>query len=163
MPKLVVVNTEVGTVGTQMLDFYLARHGIGATTWEGDERALNRIRNCAAGTRVLIHGQHSEIRALGVLSAEPAKEVLRTVTLEQSPDEEKWATGAILAARVVYRTLDHFHQFDQPVSLSKELGWTKHVVPIKYTVNEIPDDDDAEKIWAKAVDCAIKQMTKALL
>jgi hypothetical protein len=120
------------------------------------------VANFPAGTRVLVHGAESQIHALGILSAEKATEVLRTAVVEGTWNDEEVATGAQVPLRVVYRTLDHFHCFAEPINLA-DLGWSPDYKPINGTICEMPDGQKAEDIWQKAVDLALTEKRAALL
>jgi hypothetical protein len=158
---LSIANTEFRYFGTQLLAFYLKRHGFGASYHSGNENLLNRIRNYPHGIRVFVHGAGSEIHALGITSAEPATEVLRTAILEV-PWDESLPAGATIPLRIVYRTLDHFHRFERPINLAS-LGWSPDWKPIMGTINELPDEELTEDIWKKAVNLAIQENEASLL
>jgi hypothetical protein len=83
--KLILANTEVNYFGNQLVAFYLERHAIGASTHKGTESRLDNIRNYPAPARLLVNGDGG-IVAIGILSAERAKEIVRTAKLESSWD-----------------------------------------------------------------------------
>jgi hypothetical protein len=79
--------------------------------------------------------------------------VLRTAVIEGTWNDEEVPTGAKIPLRIVYRTLDYFHCFAEPINLA-DLGWSPDYKPINGT--EMPDGH-------KAVDLALTEKRAALL
>jgi hypothetical protein len=113
-------------------------------TSSGNEKLLNRVRNIEAGTRVFILGEGGEVHGLGIVSSEPASEVLRTAILKEDRPDRRLSVGDNIPLRVALRALDSFLQFEKQVPLTS-FGWTNDWKPVMATLNWCPEDDLAEE------------------
>lgn len=156
---VLLCNTEAEDFGDQTLTVFLDRSSIGATSYNGSGNKVNRLRNLPSGHRCLIHGK-SKVHGIGILSDEPPVEFLRKVKVVKAWDEAVHE-GGYVPLIVACRKLDHFHRFEEPVTL-EELGWNKQLKPLNGTFPIFPDNPEADNVWNIAVNRAVEEQAKGL-
>jgi hypothetical protein len=156
---VLLCNTEAEDFGDQTLTVFLDRSSIGATSYNGSGNKINRLRNLPSGHRCLIHGK-SKVHGIGILTDESPVEFLRKVKVVKAWTEEVHE-GGYVPLIVACRKLDHFHRFEEPITL-EELGWNKQLKPLNGTFPIFPDNVEADNVWNIAVKRAVEEQAKGL-